>query len=428
MGKTNKQKIDSDYLELLRLEILRRFPGKTIEQLTKILGIGPTAYHSLFKNKEVIPTLNTIVRNLDFISLEEYLNVKPHLNQIKTRLLSDGGHWVSYCFSSRRRLYVSGWSFKKKKRPNSEDYYIEAIRDSIDYQYKGELIIDPDLSIRILVQTNPKFRLEYFTIFPEFSEQSDEGFYSSFKYMEFDVKAVRKKERFSTLEILEKVPVALEKPIRIEHDRIPAQLDTKTGIPTNSAYLAYNYLTRNVSKARRIIDNYSINQERKNGSFLEYEHNIFISCPIAYVKDEKQYQYLRDSVEGIITSLKDDYGFKEGNIFCEVAKYKHLSDIKTDRHLYFQARQHLRASHFICIIPESLGNISSSIYMEIHFRILKKLSALIFLEKPKNLPSLLTGVLDSIERPVNVIFKDKKISEVEDYLRETKEYLLDYSV
>ncbi len=436
-----KNTIDLEYVKLLELEVYKKYPGKTKQNISKILGFGPTTFHNLFNSGiGIVKTVNEIAQQCDFISYEEFSKRKPSLSSIRKRLTEGNGVWVSYCFTSRRRLYKNVWTFKEKLRPNPEpksktdkknkehidDTYIEVKRESIDFTYLGELLLNPDLTLEIKVQNDPNYRIEYFSLFPDEKEPS---FYKNFTFIECEAHAYRKKTFFTTLEVFVKPSSNQEIAARkIEYDVIRTGAD-KNKIPDDDAYLAFNFLNKNVSKARRIIDNYSINQKMPQGNYLEYKHNIFISCPVSYITTEKEFSSLRNSVDQIINVLIEDYGFIRENIYCEIVKYNSFDEVqKDDRHLFFESRKLINSTHFIALIPQNLGSYNSGMYMEIFHRISNRLPALIFTESRSILPSLLQGLLDAPNRPININFKDCELPKIANYMHAAKNYLFQFSM
>ena len=145
---------------------------------------------------------------------------------------------------------------------------------------------------------------------------------------------------------------------------------------------------------------------------INYTHDIFISCPISFIKCSEQFESLRKNLIDIEKVLIESYGFEKDKIYCELRNYDRFEQIPNDsRHLYFKARQLVPATHYIALVPEGLHNSNSGIYMEIYFRIQNKLPGIIFVEDRGALPSLLYGLIDSNDKPVNISFRDCDVCE-----------------
>ncbi|MGH1384297.1 hypothetical protein [Kordia sp.] len=422
-----KHKIDPEYIRLLNSQLHRKYPEKKIKDFRKIFDIGPTTYHNLFNNFDGVKrTVNHIASKCEFTSYDDYLLRKPILTNIKKTILKDGGFWVSYCFTKDRRLYQCIWEFKEKKREYSDETYIEALRDSDDFKYKGELTINTDLTLSIQVKTNPNYKIDYFSIF---SDDKEATLLENFSFMTCDAKAIRGRSSFTTLEVFAKLPSNHNLSFKRIYDEAIKMNIGPDGVPTNPAYLAFNYLTRYVSKSRRSIDNFIINQKPKHSGYLNYKQEIHISCPVSFIEEREDFDYLKNITDSIIKVLIEDYNFHENNIYCEISEYDSFDKInKDDRHLFFKSREHINATHYIGLLPKSLEKRNSGVYMEIYFRVLKKLPAVIFVEDRKNLPSLLRGLLDANRKPININFKDYELSEVANYMKASKDYLFQFSL
>ncbi len=416
--------INSEYLKILRIELLKRFPSKTQVEIAKTLGLGINTYHNLIKNKKgSIKTLDTIADYCNIIRYKNYKNKLQIVNSIKDRLI---GKWVSYRFDSNRRLYESYWTFKY----SDDDKSIKLIgvtKETLDRHFTGIVSLNPDLTLRMSIKSSENHKLNYNTVF--FENLDDLEFYKTFKYLIFEVLFLNIKQAYTSLELFIKIPPSnTSTPKLIKNTYIPIDSNTHK-IPTNNAYLAYNYLTRFGGKTRRNLNNLTLNQKLENGSTLRYKHDIFISCPIAFIKNEKQFIILKKHIDHIKEVLIDMHGFSPDNIYCELGNYDRFDKIPNDsRHLYFRVRDLIGATHFIALIPNELGNDNSGIYMEIYFRILKKLPGIIFLENRSNLPSLLQGLTESSNKPVNISFRDIEISKVANYIKDSKDYLFQFVI
>ncbi|KYG79349.1 hypothetical protein AWW67_13320 [Roseivirga seohaensis] len=420
----------TEYINCLELELSKAYPRKKQADIATSLGFGLTTYHKIFGKKQVSSsTLDDIAKKISFVTYEQFIARRPLLLAFEEHLLDESNSWKSYCFNKRRRMYESNWTFKKRKRRCDEknencEEYIEVTRETIDYHYKGEMVINPDLTISISIRTNPDFRVNYFTKLPEV-KHSD--FFDNLNFLILEASAVRRKETFTTMELLVRSDKAI-KPRVIEYENIHP-ISNEKGIPQNQSYLAFNYLTRNVSKSRRNIDNYDINIQNELGGFLNYTHQIFISCPIGFITKREQFDQLKFTIDQIIEVLISNFRFTRDNIFCEIAKYKTFDDIRVDdRFVFFETRKFIKATHFISVLPEALLNHNSGAYMEIYFRILKKMPAIVFVENRKILPSLLQGLLDNPDRPINFAVKDIELKEIPSYMKSATQYLFSFSL
>lgn len=432
MAEQTNSEPKETYLELLEFELYKKYPGKKQSELATLIGFGVSTLHKIFKDKNKIGTDSTISEIADkvhFISFEKFQHRKPLLDKIKKRLLEDDGYWASYCFNKRRRLYESIWKFTEKERVYDSDgkteTFIEVIRDTVDHQYIGELSINMDMTLSISASTSDNY---HNTSITKFTDNMDEEFYDSFEHLVFDVQASRPKDFFTSLEVLVKPDQKTTiKPKMIEYTNINPEFD-KSFNPTNKAYLAFNYLTRNVSKCRRKIDNSKINQITKTGGRFTYTHDIFIACPVGYLKNQEQFIKLKNTVLKIIDELKE-LGFLEENIHCALPQYQDYKEIGEDnRHNFFESRKHIGSTHFLALIPEDLAGYHSKIYLEIDYRVLKKLPAFIFVENAKSMPSILKELRDSPDKPINVTFKDIDLENVHTFLKSRKDEVFQFTL
>lgn len=422
--KLNEDALDLDYLGLLKIRLDQKFPFKTQKEIAEILDIHINTYNSFLNNvRASSKTVETIADYCNVIDYKTYLKRKPIIESIKKRLLSDGGRWISYRLDSGRRLYEAYWIFKIETINGEDTQYLKVVKHHYNLDYSGEAYITPDLTLEIRLRAGENHLVRGETAFLE--DFDNMSFYETFNGLVFENTYFEPKEIYASKEIFLKIDSNHQgKSKRIRNTHIPT-LPDKNKIPTNFAYLAYNYLTRTGGKTRRKFDNVQVNEVKKNGSILGYEHNIFISCPLSFVRNEETFNNLKKNLESIKETLIDTQGFKSKNIYCELLNYKSFNDVhNASRHFFFSGRYMLDATHYIAILPDELENYSSGVYSEIQFRVLKKLPAMIFLENRLNLPSFLKGIMERPDRPVNISFRDCLVEDIPRYIKESKEHLL----
>ena len=336
-----------------------------------------------------------------------------------SRLSSDKGYPV-------RRFIEATKSVQKK----SEEFPQRQIKETLT----GEINITTDLTIHMTLKTAAGVSLNYYSLI--FDHQDSHDLAKQMDYLIFEATMFSNKKQYTQLEVFANQSIydsahstlPLE-PKLLENEKIPFDPD-EYGIPTNPEYLAFNYLTRHSSKARRYLDNYQINQITSNGQKLNYKHDIFISCPISYLRDKKflnnnkeEFRKLKECVNQVIDKLQNDYHFDRNHIYCELANYDSIEEIPIrSRPDSFPVHEHINATHFISIIPDNLGKMNSGIYMEIYYRIQNKLPGLIYIEKGRaKLPSLLLGVLMEQGKPINLSIVDiDELDELRDELENGK--------
>lgn len=434
MKESSQRQVSIDYIKLLDKKIREIFPlDATQAEIAFRIGIGKNTFNNLFKNQlasiRILDQMASYLRVLDYKS---YLKRKRIMGLIEERLFSNGGHWISYRLNSNRRLYESVWKFERtyqnileKDTSGSLREIKHATKYTSNNEFSGEIYFNSDLTIEILVQSNNAQYLRYFTVF---FEDKEDDFYNSFEYLVFEVIYLEGNEEYTQLEVFVQAGDLMPSPKLMRNTFIPFDPDADF-MPTNHAYLAFNYLTRNGSKSRRVIDNWKVNQVTPMGYKLNYHHNIFISCPISYLDTQEEFDQLKKGVEDLKEVLIAEFGFHESNIYCELSEYNSLNDIPYDtRHLYFKVRQLIPATHYIALVPADLGNFNSAIYMEIYFRIQNKLPGVIFVEKRANLPSLLFGLTEANDKPVNIAFRDCDIENVAEYLLKTRDFVFQYTL
>jgi len=428
----SKPTIDKQYVTHLHGELLRRYPGWTIADIIKKLKIGPNTYSNLFNNQEATDkTLNLIANHCEAASYETFQRNKAYIELIQSRLTEDGGVWASYHISRTRKMYESFWHFSKKEDGGFMIDPIQAKRNGLDYNLEGFAAIDHNLTLNMRLRSNDNHIFYHQTVFSH--ESTDEEFCRTFKFLVFDVTYIHAKENYTTLELLVKIkPDEIAKASRVEGQTIPMKADLSengSGLPQNRKYLAFNYLNRHISKARRILDNHAINDPKKYGSILDYTHDIFISCPIRSCPNQEVFDKLRKIVTEIKGILINPYKFHPDNIHARILNYESLDTLSPDhQHDYHEIKRTISATHYICLIPEELGSNSSAVYDEINFRVNNKLPALIFLENRRKLPFLIRGYADANSSPNNVQFKDVDIHKVPNYLKYSSEYTFQFSI
>lgn len=426
--KDSQGQLDHDYLKILKIGLVQRFPFKSQKEVAEILGIHLNTYNNLLNNTRASDkTIERIADYCNVIDYKTYERRKPFIELIKNRLIDNDGRWVSYRLSSTRRLYESYWTFKKKELYEGTET-IEVCKDQYDNDFKGEAVIGPDLTLNISLKAGENYVINCETAFLEnFDGQYGTEFYKSFQCLVFESTHLELKQAYTSMEVLIKIPQSNKSKSRLIRNTFVPTILNRDKIPNNNAYLAFNYLTRFGGKTRRLLDNFGINERPTNGTILSYTHEIFISCPVSFIPNKKVFLELRATLEAIKLALIDTQGFKPENIYCELLNYTNFAEIPDDsRHLFFRGRDMIRATHYIALLPALLENRSSGVYSEIQLRILKKLPAMVFLENRMNLPSFLRSVMEQQDRPINIMFKDCPLERVPKYIKDSKEHLFQF--
>ncbi len=409
------------------------FPTETQLEISSQLGVGINTYNNLFKTKEgSFPSgshsvVDRIAKKIRIVPYSLYQKNLPILKMAENLLVDDGGCWVSYRFDSDRRLYESYWTFSREYRDNDsrKSYLVVSSKDAVNETFKGEVRLNPDLTLNISIDNQEGLRIEYRTVFPDFYDENLS--LENFKYLALEAFFVHPKLNYTTLELLIKIPEADKYSPRLIKKTFIRMDWNKNKLPTNLRYLAFNYLTRHNSKSRRVLDNYLINTQNNERQILGYTHTVFISCPVGYINSEDEFQFLRKCVLDIKLKLMDNHGFAEDNISCELLTFDELTDVPYyDRFSFFSERNLIKSTHHIALLPANLGHANSGVYLEIYFRIMKKLPSIIYVENRSVMPNFLRSVLESHDKPVNVSLRESKISDVASQIEKSNEKLFQF--
>ena len=412
MGMITDQTIVNRYAKLLKKAISDTYGGDfKNSQVSKKTEISQNKLTDLFKNSRTDrQTLNVLSQYYGVVNYEAFCRRIKVIDQVAEKLLDKRCSWVSYRLNSTRRLYEALWKFSYDKETGD----IKVVKKTNRDDFEGRLTFEPDFTININLKSKNNRVLKYISTLP-YSEEAPFD-YTKLTYLMLDVMFVDGKETYTTSEILARTEFKKIIPRLIRDEIIEYIPDVENGNPTNPAYLAYNFLTRYSSKSRHLMINDKINTYPP----LSYKHDIFISCPVGAFRDKEQEFYLmRDKiVKEIINTLIENLKFKKENIYCEIQDKEYGEIYRDDRQVYFNVRQKIMATHYIALIPEEIGSTNSGVYLEVYFRILKKLPAYIFYNRRRNFPSLMQGIIKD-NKAVNVTFEhDYPMTEVAGYINE----------
>lgn len=417
-----EDKILTKYCFQLKKAIADKHNGdvKNLE-VSNETGISRNKLTDLFKNlKKDLNTLEVLSQYYKIIDFKTFVKRMEIIDDFSEKIYSEGTYWASYRLSSTRRIHQAHWKFEH----DSVTGGFNVTKKTHNHIFRGKMELSTDFTVSMTLNSEEgNGTLNYVTTIPHQTEELLNGF--EIEYVLWDVLFIDGNQQYTSSEVFVKAKKMEISPKLIREETIEFKPDPQSGLPTNPKYYAYNFLTRYSSKSRHYIDNIKIN----NSPPLLYEHNIFISCPIGSLKgNKKEFLRLKSIVMEITQILVEDFKFKPDNIYCEM-RDSDFSDIGNDnRERYFNVRRNILATHFISIIPESIDERNSGVYLEAYLRIVKKMPAYIFYERRRNFPSLLQGIIKD-NKAVNVVFEqDFKVAEVPNYLRKRKFSLFDFGL
>lgn len=417
-----KQNILNRYCILLKKAIVEMHGGDfRNSDISDETGISRNKLTDLFKNQKkdlnTLDVLSSHYKTIDYTSFSKRTEV---LDFFSEKISTGSNNWTSYRLSSTRRLHIANWKLQYIK----EDGSFNVTKKTHNHVFKGKMILSPDFNINITLKSEVgNDYLKYVSTVP----QSLDEFFAGFQldYILWDVLFIDGNQQYTSSEVLVREENPNLEPKHMREETIEFSGDNQSGIPTNKTYLAYNFLTRYSSKSRHYINNIKINQSPP----MLYTHDVFISCPIGSLNEKKEeFTKLKGLIDKLVKILIEDFKFEPGNIYCEMFNSDY-SDIGNDnRERYFNVRRNIFATHFISLIPESIEDRNSGVYLEAYFRVIKKLPAYIFYEKRRNFPSLLQGIIKD-NKAVNVVFEqDFEIKEVPGYIKKRGLSMFDFGL
>ncbi len=449
-SRADSNRLDNVYFKLLNDAINKKFPLWSQLEIAQKLGISINTYNNFINSGTASDRIiSKIADYVGVINYKVYKKRLPIIRMIEKKLYNERGIWVSYSLDPGRRLFQSIWTFqkeeivenlsnsKKNKQGRSPSqkaklYQIKAKKVSTDGIFTGVIEVKDDLSLSMKVEASEEFRIEYRSFFDEREYNSE--WQQNFHFIIFEATIIKKaEEKYSTLVLFSKqLNEGNFRAKLMEKSIVPMDRNSQ-GIPQSVPYLAFNYLTRAASKAQRVFSNHSINIVREGGRRMGYEHSIYISTPVSFLRrkgqeNKEKYSYFKKVLEAISGNLNKEHGFHENDIHCELLKCRSYEDISYyDRDGFFDQHNLINSMHHIAILPKMLRTEMSGVYLEIYFRIMKRRPSVIFVEDRSILPHFLHGVLDSRERPINVGIKDLTLEDIPHYIETRGESLFNIS-
>ena len=404
------------YVALIRKKMGKKYPKRkpSAKLLQKIIDENPYApkRRSSILSKVLngneprasVETLNSIAEALKMQPYEIYKEYVQRLNRFVENFIQ-GGYSIRY--GSGRRVRLSNWEVTFDDLRN--EFGITKI--SHDHTFTGVFEVDEDgllfgklkheetsIAYSAFVDLEDTF-LDKITFNISYKGQKQVYYSNDILYLD--------KHRFKSSELQQK-------------GTIDYLIDDESKLPSNRVYLAFDYLQRlpGHSRIRPIHGN-------------TYDHNLFISCPITSVfnnrEDEMAFQEYVEQIRTVYDMLIRIYRFPSGSVQCKLLSAKHLRmpDPKT---VYRDSLNHIKnASHYIAIIPKSLEDRNSSIYFELFHRIINFKPCIIFYEEEKVFPAVLKGFLrDNKQHNVEPINMDLEM--IPQYIQDNYESLLNYNL
>lgn len=216
------------------------------------------------------------------------------------------------------------------------------------------------------------------------------------------------------------------------------------GSDLNFSYLMHHYLSTYTIKTK--VPFKALLMENPLES---YRHEIFISSPIrSLIDDHGRHDDLVKQVsvvKKVVEVLRKKLGFRKDNIFCES---QHLNVVEKDGktvvvdnagnevnndlwkrsdYVFDQAKEHIRATHFIALIPKNASlKRNSGIFFEIYYRIALKLPIYVFHEDYA-FPTLVEGLIHNKDPQRNLQFEACSMDGVPGFIEQFSLSVFDFS-
>lgn len=339
-------------------------------------------------------TLDIIAERFGLGSYDRFIKSYEPIITARNELI---GTWNSIRFTESRLIALHKWDFKEHMTYNK--FYVTKTSDR--NVLEGIFEIDKNGLLSGLL-----------------TDGVSSLFYSAFLVSNkglnrilFSLNFKKNSDSYLTQEILFRNQLEIEP--RIIKGQIKYKPDNEY-MPSNELYLNVDKLIKSTGHTRTKISQLHTN----------YDHSIFISCPVRSIEDKNNFNALKNKIRDLKNLLVSKMKFDEENIHCEILDASYKPDNVFGSRVFRESKDNINKTHFIAVIPEFIENRNSGIYMEIFYRVLRRQPCFIFYEKSDHFPSLLKGYMD--EKESNVAFIKVELENLISSIQDNKDQIFDF--